>query len=180
MHVWLNGAASTDVNRLAAAALVADGYCLFLLGPALLSGRGAGRALVMELAAPERIAVFGRATDCDVLRLRLTPGLGLSPADDADIYIARDDRLMRRVRFTLNGLDATQGAVAEVDTADHIRRHGVAWPTRFHERLIRPAPIPVHDWQLTGLDVNRGLTAADIGGNALAGRAAAPAESLVT
>ena len=120
--------------------------CCERVGPALLSGRGAGRALVMELAAPERIAVFGRATDCDVLRLRLTPGLGLSPADDADIYIARDDRLMRRVRFTLNGLDATQGAVAEVDTADHIRRHGVAWPTRFHERLIRPAPIPVHDW----------------------------------
>ena len=29
VHVWLNGAASTDVNRLAAAALVADGYCLF-------------------------------------------------------------------------------------------------------------------------------------------------------
>ena len=175
VHVWLNGTPTRDAERLAAAALVADGYGLFLLGPMLLDAPGAGRALVMERAPSERISVFGQAHECDVLRVRLTPGLGLSPADDANLYLSRADRLMRRVRFTLNGLDATQGAVAEVDTAEHVSHHGVAWPTRFHERLIRPAPIPVHDWRLTGLDVNRGFATADIAGSTLLGRAASPA-----
>jgi len=82
---------------------------------------------------------------------------------------------MRRVRFTLNGLDATQGAVAEVDAGSHIAMDGVNWPTLFHERLIRPVPIPIHDWQLTGLDVDRGLTAGEVGGMALTGKALFPA-----
>ena len=85
VHVWLNGAATTDTDRLHAAALVADGYSLFLLGPMLLASPRPGGALVMELAPPARITVFGRVYDCDILRVRLTPGLGLSPADDAEI-----------------------------------------------------------------------------------------------
>ena len=95
--------------------------------------------------------------------------------DAGFLYIAHDDRLMRRVRFTLNGLDATKGAVAEVDAGYHALLHGVNWPTLFHERLIRPVPTPVHDWRLTGLDVDRGLTAAEVGGMALEGRALFPA-----
>jgi hypothetical protein len=55
---------------------------------------------------------------------------------------------------------------------------GVRWPTQFHERLLRPVPIPVHDWHMTGLDVNRGYTAADISAAAFAGTAAAPAMPL--
>lgn len=176
VRVWLNGVESDDANRLAAAGLVADYYSLFLLGPMLLAPPlGAGRSLLMQLAPPERITVFQHDYDCDVLRVRTQPGLGLSPEDDLALYIARGDRLMRRVRFTLNGLDATAGAVAEVDAGDHVPLHGVKWPTIFHERLIRPLPAPIHDWRLTGLDVDRGLTAAEVGGMALAGRAALPA-----
>ena len=69
-------------------------------------------------------------------------------------------------------------AVAEVDTFDHAALHGVRWPTRFHERLLRPLPLTVHDWRLTGLDVNRGLEIAEVDGAAFAGKAAAPAAPL--
>jgi hypothetical protein len=179
VRVWLDGVETNDANRLAAAALVADGYGLFLLGPMLLTPElGGGRWLVMELAPSEQITVFQKTYDCDVLRVRMQPGLGLSPEDDFALYIAHDDQLMRRVRFTLNGLDATKGAVAEVDAGNHALLHGVKWPTLFHERLIRPVPIPVHDWRLTGLDVDRGLTAAEVDGMALTGRALPPAAAV--
>ena len=94
------------------------------------------------------------------------------------LFIDGDERLMRRVRFTLNGLDSTQGAVAEVDCWDHRTIQGVRWPSRFHERLLRPLPLPVHDWALEGLDLNRGLTPADISGAELSPAAAAPAAAL--
>ncbi len=177
VRVWLNGAETQDRNRRDAAALVADGYSLFLLGPTLLAG-AADRLLVLALAPAERVDVFGQALDCDVLRVRASPGLGFSATDQLALFIDRGERLMRRVRFTLNGLDSTRGAVAEVDCGDHVTVAGVRWPTRFHERLLRPLPLPVHDWRLTGLDVNRGLTRAEVGGAVLAGNAVTPSAAL--
>ena len=177
VRVWLDAAPTQDVDRLHAAALVADGYALFLLGPMLLARMPPGR-LVMERAGTARITQADGDHACDLLRARLSPGTGLSPRDDLVLYIDQSSRLMRRVRFTLNGLDATQGAVAEVDTEAHIERRGVRWPTRFHERLKRPLPIPVHDWVMTGLDLDRGLAAAEVSGAAFSGRATAPAKGL--
>lgn len=53
------------------------------------------------------------------------------------------------------------------------------WPTRFFERLRKPIPgLPVHDWRLTGLDANRGLTAQDVSGAVYSARAAEPARPL--
>jgi hypothetical protein len=86
--------------------------------------------------------------------------------------------MTRRVRFTLNGLDSTRGAVAEVDAFEHATLRGARWPTRFHERLLRPFPLPVHDWRLTGLDADRGLDAAEVNGAAFGGKAAKPAAAL--
>ena len=79
----------------------------------------------------------------------------------------------------MDGLESTRGAIAEVDFFDHQTIAGIVWPTRFYERLIKPIPnLPVHDWHLTGLDVNRGLSAADISGRQFSSRAALPAEAL--
>ncbi len=179
VRVWFNGIPSQDADKRAAAALVVDGYGLFLLGPMLLAGQWMeDRSLVMALAGRERLGLDGHDEECDVLRVRLTPGLGLSAQDDLALYVSRADRLMRRVRFSLNGLDSTRGAVAEVDTLEPTSLRGVRWPTRFHERLLRPVPLPVHDWRLTGLDVDRGLAAADISGPDFTDRAAAPAGAL--
>ena len=93
--------------------------------------RGRRRLATLQLAPPETIELDGVARECDVLRARIAPGLGLSEGDELALYIDRDGRLMRRVRFSLERLDGTKGAVAEVDTFDHVERAGVRWPTRF-------------------------------------------------
>ena len=179
VRVWFNGEDAQDGERRAAAALVADGYGLFLLGPMLLARHAAaGRPLVMGLAGVERLVLDGREHTCDVLRVHMTPGLGFSEAEQLALFVDRDEGLMRRVRFTLNGLETTRGAIAEVDTLDHVTLHGVRWPTRFHERLLRPLPLAVHDWRLTGLDVDRGLELAEVSGVAFGGKAIMPAAAL--
>ena len=179
VQVWFNGEPSQDLDQRHAAALVADGYSLFLLGPMLLPGPWMDdRSLVLDLGAAQTITIGGRDYGCDVLRVRVEPGIGLSSGDDLAVFIDRDERLMRRVRFSMNGLDATQGAVAEVDTWDHTAMGGIRWPTQFHEQLLRPLPIAVHDWRMEGLDLNRGLRPADVQGEALSPQAAAPARPL--
>ena len=179
VRLWLNGQETHDAERCDAAALVADGYDLFLCGPMLLAGAWmTDRSLVMQVTPRQRITVGGQDHECDVLRLSSAPGLGLSRSDQLAVFIDREERLMRRVRFTLDGLEATRGAVAEVDTWAHVMLQGVRWPTQFHERLLRPAPLPVHDWHMTGLDVNRGFALSDISTAEFTGGAAAPAMPL--
>ena len=136
------------------------------------------RVLAVALAGAESIAVGRREHVCDVLRVSTAPGLGFSDSDQLALFIDRDQRLIRRMRFTLNGLEKTRGAVAELDAYDHVTLHGVCWPTRFHERLLRPFPLAVHDWRLTGLDVDRGLDTAEMNGIVFEGKATAPAGSL--
>ena len=155
VRVWFNGEESGDTDKRAAAALVADGYALFLLGPMLLAGVWRARRAALALSAPERITVDSTTHDCDVLRVTLTPGLGLSDTDQIALYIDRAERLTRRIRFSLDGLAGTRSAVAEVDTFAYAVRDGVHWPFGFYERLLRPAPLPVHDWRLTALSVTR-------------------------
>jgi hypothetical protein len=170
VRVWFNGEEARDAERRAAASLVADAYSLFLLGPLLL----VDRPLVLELSEIEWVNEHA----CDVLRLPLAPGLGHARIDQVALFIDRKERLLRRVRFTLDGLESTKGAIAEVEMFDHQTLHGVRWPTRFYERLIRPLRMPVHDWNLTGLDINRGLRAADLEGPELRGAAAVRAAVL--
>ena len=165
--VWRNGQAVDDDASLGAAALVAESYTLFLLGPLWAVERGgmASRAGVEQ--------VDGRA--CDVVEVTASPGLGRSALDRVAICIDRTDRITRRVRFTLEGTGNTKGAVAETDTYDHARRFGVLWPMRSHERVVHPFRLPAHDWHITGLDVDRGYDAKDLTGPAFAGLATAPA-----
>jgi hypothetical protein len=175
VKVWFNGEEARDVDRRTAAALVADNYCLFLLGPMLLVDRlWADRVSGLELSGTEWVD----DQECDVLRLRLSPGIGLSTQDQLALFIDRKERLMRRVRFTLDGFEPTRGGIAEVETFDHQTLHGVRWPTRFYERVLRPIKLPAHDWRLTGLDVNRGLQASELESSSFSGAAAAPAARL--
>jgi hypothetical protein len=66
----------------------------------------------------------------------------------------------------------------EVDLLDYRELAGVHWPTRFFERVLRPPPIGVHQWRVTGLDVNRGFTAQDMLCAAFTGAAARTATIL--
>ena len=170
--VFYNGRVSVDADVQAAAALVADGYRMFLTGPFFfLTGN-----FQLELAGSEE--VDDRL--CDLIVAVRRPGNGLSAEDRYLLFIDQEKGLLRRVRFSLEGLVSTQGAIAEVDFFDHRKVAGVTWPTRFFERLRKPIPnLPVHDWRLIGLDVNRGLEVADIEGAEFAGKAVAPAKRLV-
>lgn len=168
--VWFNGVRSTDLGAQQAAALVAEGYGLFLLGPLWLMDRG----LRMRRAGTER--VDGRL--CDVVEVWMSPGLGRVATDRVAVFIDRVGGLTRRVRFTLEGFPNTRGAVAEVDTFDHERRAGVVWPMRSYERIVHPLSLPAHDWRITGLDVNRGYAATELDGPTFAGAAAAPARPI--
>lgn len=168
--VWFNGVRSSDPAAQDTAALVAEGYALFLLGPMWLVDRD----LPMLLAGTER--VDGRL--CDAVNIWLSPGLGKAVTDRLVVYIDRADSITRRMRFTLEGFAGTRGAVAEVDTFDHTRRFDILWPMRSYERLVHPLPLPVHDWRITGLDVNRGYSPSDVIGPEFTGAAARPASPL--
>lgn len=171
VQVYYNDMPASNPDVLAAAALVADGYRLFLTGPFyFLDGN-----LSLETAASE--AVEGRP--CLTLVAVRRPGHGLSAEDRYQLFIDSENFLLRRVRFTMEGLASTQGAIAEVDFFDHQEIAGVIWPTRFYERLRKPIPnLPVHDWHLIGLDVNRGLGETDISGIQFSARAEHPAKPI--
>jgi hypothetical protein len=176
IQVWFNGEEAHDKDRIDAAALVADAYSLFLLGPVLLAvNQSPHREIQAELAASAEVNQAQHAHVCDVLNLKVSPGIGNSQSDRLALYIDRETRLMRRVRMTLDGLESTQGALVDVDTYEHRSLHGMMWPTAFHERLLRPAPLDVHAWRLTGLDVNRGESPAELTGPAFTGKALIPA-----
>jgi hypothetical protein len=167
--VWFDERPSTDPQVLDAAALVAEGYGLFLLGPLWLAGRG----LASRRGGRER--VDGRL--CEVVDVWLRPGLGRTALDRATLCIDAAG-VMHRVRFTLEGFATTRGAVAQVDTYDHERRFGVLWPMRSYEVVVHPLPLPAHDWRIAGLDVDRGYDPAALSGPAFSGAAARPASAI--
>lgn len=180
--VWYDGARADAAGVRSAAALVADCGALFLLGPLWLAERtlaadagDAARAPDVPIALGGRVVVDDR--ECQWVDAWRQPGLGLSVLDRVSLAVDRDDRTTRRLRFTLEGYPGTRGAVAEVDTYDHQRRHGVLWPMRSFERVVHPlGGLPAHDWRLVGLDVDRGYGAAAISGPEFDGAAAAPAQ----
>jgi hypothetical protein len=179
VHVWFNGEETHDRDRLDAAALVAEAYSLFLLGPMLLVvNENPRRAIQAALAGTAEVRQQERSHLCDVLSLSVSPGFGNCESDQLALYIDRETRLMRRVRMTINGLESTRGALVDIDTFEHRFVEGILWPTAFHERLLRPAPLDVHQWRLTGLDINRGESPAEISGAAFVGKALPPATPL--
>ena len=168
--VWRNGVQVADAASLDAAALVAEGYGLFLLGPLWLAERG----LVCERGGSER--VDGHV--CEIVRVWLRPGLGRVPLDRAALSIDTDSGITRRMRFTLEGTPNTRGAVAQVDTFEHRRLFGITWPMRSYEEVLSPVRLPAHDWHITGLDVDRGFDATAVSGASFSGLAAAPARPI--
>ena len=174
--VWYNGSASSSGTVQAAAAMVAECYGLFLLGPLWLSSRQAEKPLVLAMGGTERV----NDRLCDVVHAWLSPGFGRAAMDRVSLCIDKQDNITRRLRFTLEGFPGTQGAVAEVDVLAFERHFGVLWPMRSYEEVVHPLRLPAHDWWVTGLDINRGLVSDDLRGPQLSGRAKAAAAALST
>ena len=171
VQVFYNDVPADNRDVLAAAALVADGYRMFLTGPFYFLDSN----LSLEMSEDENVE--GRP--CRTLIAVRRPGHGDSIEDRYLLFIDRENYLLRRIRFTMEGLESTRGAIAEVDFFDHREIAGVTWPTRFYERLRKPIPgLPVHDWRLIGLDVNRGLNETDISEANFSAKAATPARPI--
>lgn len=168
--VVYNGAPSADEEARRAAALVADAYTMFLLGPNYFDRPGVVLALAGEGVVDHVL--------CDQVLAVLRPGFGMAGEDRVILSIGRAGKLLRRVRMTLNGLDSTQGAEVDVTFRDFRRIAGVLWPTDFDERIRVPFDLHAHHWRMAGLDLNRGLKAADLTAKGFRGRAIRPAASL--
>jgi len=170
IEVWFNDRRELDGEKRAAAALVADGYRLFLLGPIYLLEREA----LVEHAGMETLD----GVEYERLFARLRPGLGYAREDRVMLWIDKQTGLTHRLWISADGMPTTQGVIAEIDLRDYREIAGVHWPTRFFERLKRPFPLDVHRWHVVGLDVDRGYSAADIAGQSFRGAAARPASPL--
>ena len=143
---------------------------MFLFGPYYIDRRAKDLQKLPDAGEVEGVA-------CDKMLAVLRPGLGAVKQDRVVLYIDRQSHLLRRVSFTLNGLESTQGAEVHVDFSEHQRLAGVMFPTRFHERIDRPVNLDAHRWQLLGFDTNRGYTATDIAGPKFKGKAVSPAKA---
>jgi hypothetical protein len=170
ISVTYNGKLDTDVATRDASHLVVDACQLFLM-PAFYVQRAAW----LEVGKTEYID----GTPYETLIAVLRPGFGNAVEDRTMLYIDPKTKLVKRVRLTLEGTATTKGAIVETTYLAYKTIEGVVWPTQFFEALVSPfAGLPAHDFWLTGLDINRGLTNADFEGAKYSARAAVPAKSL--
>ncbi len=166
VSVSYNGALSDDPETQRAAALVADAYTLFLLGPFYFDRPGVTLATNGEGTVDKAV--------CDEVLAILRPGFGEAAEDRVILSIDRASKQLRRVRMTLNGLDSTRGAEVDVTFRDFRTIAGILWPTDFDERIRIPFDLHAHHWRLVGLEINRGFRSSDLTAAGLKGRAAAP------
>jgi len=168
--VYYNGVRETDAAKLRAAALTADAFQLFHLGPAF---------------PPLSSASFSRLTDktetgVPYVRLRTTlrPGFGFSEDDDVVLWIHPQTSRLFRVHLTLNGFETTQGAHVDTTFLAYRRIGEMLVPTELNERVRGPLRLQAHRWSMTGADFNRGWAITDITGAGFENAAATPASPL--
>ena len=165
-----NGTVSQEAEANQAAALVADAYTLFLLGPFYFQQSATVFAMNGESLVDGAL--------CDEVLAILRPGVGMAKEDRYILHIDRSSKVLRRVRLTLNGLDSTRGAEVDVTFRQFKKIDGVLWPTDFDERIRCPFKLHAHHWNLRGLEINRGLRAHDLKLDRWTDQAARPAPAL--
>jgi hypothetical protein len=171
LTVHYNGAPNTDDAKLRATDMTNDAFAMFHFGPSWFVGRTA--ALQRLPDAREGGRAYHR------LLATLRPGFGRAADDRAVLWIdARDFRLWR-IHQTLNGFETTQGAHVDTTFLEYRRVGPYLFPVRFLERVRGPLRIKAHAWYVTGLDLDRGWTDADVRDpQGFRGKAAAPAQAL--
>ncbi len=171
VRVFYNGEESFDEDVLQSTALTADAFFLFHIGP---------------LALREHRADFVRLEDGvekgkRYYRLHATiePGFGFSTRDEVVLWIDPETDLTWRIHITLEGYETTKGAHVDVTNLDFEKRGPFILPTRFVEHVRGPIGIKAHNWEWTGLDINRGVVFSELDGEGFSGSAEKPATVLV-
>lgn len=171
LRVAYNGATTQDEDTLAATAMTNDAFRMFHFGPSFFLGRTT--ALERLPDARERGRRYHR------LLATLQPGFGRAPRDHAVLWIDAEDARLFRIHQTLEGFPTTVGAHVDTTFLAYTRAGPYLFPVRFLERVRGPLRIKAHEWHVTGLDLDRGWTAADVTDPAgFSGTAAAPATPL--
>lgn len=168
--VHYNGAAiDAGDERRRATAMTNDAFQLFHFGPSFVKHRATTMIRLPDTRED------GRGYRRILATLR--PGFGEADADQVVLWIDADTSRLFRIHMTLEGFETTRGA--HVDTT-FLAYHQVGpflLPSRFSERVRGPLRIMAHEWHVTGVDLDRGWTDADVSGAEFSGRAAAPAGS---
>lgn len=147
ISVSYRGKESDDPEVKAASALVADAYTMFLFGASWLLDNGE------DFRYLGRKPISGK--ECDLVEVWLRPGIGLADEDRAVAWLDAETGLMRRVTFTLNGLESTRGAEVDVTFDDFLTApDGSRWPAHFVEMVRRPVNTKAHEWWTTSLVVD--------------------------
>ena len=142
-----NGRAERKRGDLAAAALVADAYRLFVFRASWLAARGGD----FQLLGRRRLA----GEECWLVQAMVEPGFGFSERDWVIAWIGAETMRTHRVQLTLFGLESTAGADVDVTFSDWIDGpRGGEWPASYVERVRRPFDIMAHAWRLQSLRVN--------------------------
>lgn len=168
VSVNYNGASSSDSAVLSSTALTADSFHLFLLGP-----------LALEPWRHQATRLSDKTINKKPhwrIHINRAPGFGFSKLDNVVLWIDPISKRTSRVQITLEGHDTTKGAHVEVDFLAYQTIQDYVFPSVFFERVKAPIAIDAHAWHLTGLDINRDYTIADIS-NGLKNKASEPADS---
>jgi hypothetical protein len=137
---------SDDETTLAASALVADAYTMFLAGPSFIRQRQADLTLLKTATLD--------GTSYQRVHAVLEPGFGFSDRDEAVLWIDEETGLLGLVHFTIDGLASTRGAHVDVAFSEHQEIDGFVWPTEFYERVRAPVRVPAHSWRVVELEVS--------------------------
>lgn len=155
IDVSYDGNVATDEDVLDAAGLVADAYQMFLTAPFFFDAF----ATSVRWAGTE--TVDGEL--CDQISAIVRPGFGRVDEDLALLSVGRESGILRRVRFTLNGLGSTRGAEVDVTFRNHQTIDGVLWATEYVERIRAPFRLAAHEWRLVSLETNTGRDPSGLG-----------------
>lgn len=171
LRVAYNGVPTADATTLAATAMTHDAFRLFHFGPTFFLDRM--RTLERLPDAREAGRRYHR------LLATLAPGFGRAPRDRAVLWVDADTWRLYRVHLTLDGFPTTVGAHVDTTFLEYRQVGPYLLPVRFSERVRGPLRIQAHDWWVTGIDLDRGWTAADVTSPAgFGGAAAEPAAPL--
>jgi hypothetical protein len=168
ISVYYNGVREIDPVKLRATAMTNDAFRMFHFGPSFVKERATTMTRIAD--AREGGTIYRR------LVATLQPGFGEAASDQVVLWIdPRTDRLFR-IHMTLTGFETTQGAHVDTSFLSYRQVGPYLLPDRFHERVRGPLQIDAHRWWTTGVDMDRGWTAADVRGPSFTGAAAAHAE----
>ena len=168
--VAYNGRQTTAPLKEGAAALTADAFYMFVLGP---------------LALSEQVSNWKRLADGDWkgksyyrINGELKPGIGQSDSDFITLWVDKQTDLTFRLHITLEGFDSTRGAHVDTSFLNYSKIGHFTLPTHFFERVLGPIKLNAHEWWYTGLDINRGLDGNDVSINGWSEKAALPATKI--